>query len=98
MKIEDVLAGVSQILTAKAGRTGKVMTEAELPAPIAATPGTSETIPYPFSDTANPSPMMLVWPATRNLDDTERVLLSLFLDAFAGDESTTLYKKLIDSK
>jgi hypothetical protein len=42
--------------------------------------------------------MMFAWPAARDLDDTERTLLGLFLDAFAGDESTTLYKKLIDSK
>src|SRR5262249_16897319 len=33
-----------------------------------------------------------------NLDQAEHTLLALFLDAFAGDESTTLYKKLIDSK
>ena len=51
-------------------------------------PGRSEVVDYPYGDTTNPGPMMLAWPATRELDATERTLLELFLDAFAGDEST----------
>ena len=35
-----------------------------------------------------PGPLMFVWPATRQLDQTEHTLLELFLDAFAGDERT----------
>jgi Zn-dependent M16 (insulinase) family peptidase len=98
MKLGDVLDHTSQILTKEAGRTGKVMTEADLPAPSPGAQGTIQIVDYPYADTTHPGPMMLVWPATRKLDETEHTLLSLFVDAFAGDESTPLYKKLIDSK
>jgi Zn-dependent M16 (insulinase) family peptidase len=75
-----------------------VMSEADLPKPEAAAAGTIKVVEYPYASTTNPGPIMFVWPATRSLDQTEHTLLGLFLDAFAGDESTTLYKKLIDSK
>jgi Zn-dependent M16 (insulinase) family peptidase len=98
MALDTVLDQTAAVLDKEAGRTGKVSTEADLPKPAAAAPGTIHVVEYPYSDTTNPGPMMFAWPATRNLDDTERTLLGLFLDAFAGDEGTTLYKKLIDSK
>lgn len=98
MALGDVLDQTAAVLGAANPRAGKVMTEADLPkpAPLAAT--APILVDYPYSDTTSPSPVMLVWPATRNLDLTERTLLDLFLSAFAGDESTTLYKRLIDSK
>lgn len=98
MSLASVLDSTSEILTKLAGRTGKVMSEADLPQPAGAQPGTIRVVDYPYASTSNPGPMMLVWPATRDLDQTEHTLMGLFLDAFAGDESTTLYKKLIDSK
>lgn len=98
MALPDVLDQTSAIVDKEAGRKGKVMTEAELPAPAPAAAGTVEVVDYPYAETTNPGPLMLVWPATRHLDETEHTLLSLFADAFAGDESTPLYKKLIDSK
>jgi Zn-dependent M16 (insulinase) family peptidase len=97
MTLASVLDRTSAILE-KEARTGRVSSEADLPKPAAATSGTIDVVEYPYSDATNPGPMMFAWPATRSLDDTERTLLGLFLDAFAGDESTTLYKKLIDSK
>jgi Zn-dependent M16 (insulinase) family peptidase len=98
MALSDVLDHTSAILDKEAGRTGKVMTEADLPAPAAGPAGTIQIVDYPYAETTNPGPMMLVWPASRKLDETEHTLLQLFVDAFAGDESTPLYKKLIDSK
>jgi Zn-dependent M16 (insulinase) family peptidase len=98
MKLGDVLDHTAQILTKESGRTGKVMSEADLPAPSPGAAGTIQVVDYPYASTTNPGPMMLVWPASRKLDETEHTLLSLFIDAFAGDESTPLYKKLIDSK
>jgi len=98
MPLETVLDQTNAILKKAAGRKGKVTKEADLPKPTPATPGTIKIVEYPYASPANPGPMMFVWPAVRNLDETERTLLGLFLDAFAGDESTTLYKKLIDSK
>lgn len=98
MKLETVLDQTSAVLNKVAGRKGRVMSEADLPKPAPATAGTVKVVDYPYATTTNPGPMMLVWPATRKLDATERTLLGLFLDSFAGDEATNLYKKLIDSK
>jgi Zn-dependent M16 (insulinase) family peptidase len=98
MALGDVLDHTDAILDELAGRKGKVTTEADLPAPASAAAGTVEIVDYPFSTTTNPGPVMLAWPPTRDLADADRILLSLFLDAFAGDESTTLYKAFIDSK
>ncbi|HSD85886.1 MAG TPA: hypothetical protein VLB44_00170 [Kofleriaceae bacterium] len=98
MSLGVVLDHTSAILDKEAGRKGRVMSEADLPKPAPAAAGTIHVVDYPHATTTNPGPMMFAWPASRELDDTERVLLGLFLDAFAGDESTTLYKKLIDSK
>jgi Zn-dependent M16 (insulinase) family peptidase len=98
MELGAVLDHTSAILEKEAGRTGKAMTEADLPKPQAAAAATIEVVDYPYADTTNPGPLMLAYPATRALDDGERLLLGLFLDTFAGDESTPLYKKLIESK
>jgi Zn-dependent M16 (insulinase) family peptidase len=98
MSLASVLDHTSEILVKESGRKGKVMTEADLPKPAGAPAGTIRVVDYPYASTTNPGPMMFVWPASRDLDQTEHTLLGLFLDAFAGDESTTLYKKLIDSK
>lgn len=98
MSLADVLDQTAAILTKVSGRKGRVMSEADLPKPAGAAPGTIKIVDYPYASTTNPGPMMLVWPASRSLDQTEHTLMGLFLDAFAGDESTALYKKLIDSK
>ncbi len=99
MTLTQVMDGTDKVLTTANQRTGKVTTEADLPKPAPASTETPVIVDYPYSDTTQPSPMVLAWPATRgDLDLTERTLLGLFLSAFAGDESTPLYKKLIDSK
>ncbi len=99
MTLVQVLDGADQVLSSANQRTGKVTTEADLPLPAPGATDAPVTVDYPYSDNTQPSPMMLVWPAVRgNLDLTERTLLDLFLSAFAGDESTPLYKQLIDSK
>jgi hypothetical protein len=98
MGLAGVLDRTAAVLEKGAGRKGKVRGEADLPKPAGAKAQAIEVVEYPYGDTTSPSPVALVWPATRNLDLTERTLLDLFLATFAGDESTTLYRKLIDSK
>ncbi|HEX7840061.1 MAG TPA: hypothetical protein VF469_21440, partial [Kofleriaceae bacterium] len=98
MPLASVLDHTAAVLEKYAGRTGRVIGEADLPRPAGAPPGTIEVAEFPHGDAASPGPMALVWPATRSLDLSERTLLDLFLAAFAGDESTPLYRKLIDSK
>jgi Zn-dependent M16 (insulinase) family peptidase len=98
LALSKVLDETGAILTKAAGRTGKVYSEAQLPAPAASPAGTIKIVEYPYASATNPGPIMYAWPATRTLDDTEHTLLGLFLDTLAGDESTPLYKKLIDGK
>ncbi len=98
MPLTSVLEHTAALLEKYAGRKGRVIGEADLPRPAGAPRGTVEVAEFPYADTTSPGPMALVWPATRSLDVTERTLLDLFLAAFAGDETTPLYKKLIDSK
>ena len=98
MPLASVLDHTAALLDKYAGRTGRVFGESDLPRPAGAPPGTIEVAEFPQSDAASPGPMALAWPATRSLDLTEATLLELFMAAFAGDETTPLYKKLIDSK
>lgn len=99
MALTEVLMGADRVLLASNARTGKVTTEADLAPPVAGSSDAPVFAEYPFDNDKQPSPVMLVWPATRGkLDLTERTLMGLFLDALAGDESTPLYKQLIDSK
>ncbi|MBA3454688.1 MAG: hypothetical protein H0T42_16495 [Deltaproteobacteria bacterium] len=98
MALADVLDQTSAVLAAANPRKGKVMTEADLPKPAPALTTDPVYVDYPYSDTTSPSPVMLVWPASRKLDLVERTLMELFLSSVAGDESTPLYKRLIDGK
>ncbi|MCA9679878.1 MAG: hypothetical protein KC464_32910, partial [Myxococcales bacterium] len=98
MELGDVLDHTGAILDRLAGRTGHAMTVADLPPAAGAAPGATAVVDYPSADATQASPMMLVWPATRDLDLTERTLMTLFLDAVAGDESTNLYGALVDGK
>ena len=98
MSLASVLDHTAKIIEGQARHVGKPHTEAQLPKPNPAPSGTLEVVAYPYAETTNPGPMMFMWPATRSLDATELALLGLFLDALASDESTPLYKQLIDSK
>ncbi|MEO6773205.1 MAG: hypothetical protein ABI467_09295 [Kofleriaceae bacterium] len=98
VSLATVLDRTAQILGKEAGRAGKAYTEAQLPRPAPAPRGTLSVVEYPYAQTTNPGPIALIWPATRHLDTTDLVLARLFLDAFAGDESTPVYKQLIDGK
>jgi Zn-dependent M16 (insulinase) family peptidase len=98
LPLANVLDETGKILGKLSGKKGKVYSEDQLPKPTAAAPGTIKLVDYPYATARNPGPMMFAWPVTRSLDETEHTLMSLFLDTFAGDESTPLYKKLIDGK
>jgi Zn-dependent M16 (insulinase) family peptidase len=101
MPLADVLSRTAAILDrleAKKERPEAVLkTEADLPPPNGAEPGTIEITPYPLRNESQPSPVAFVWPASRDLDPTETLLMDLFLENIAGDATTNLYKLLIDS-
>jgi hypothetical protein len=99
LSLEDVLGHVEEVLAKANPRTGRVTTEADLPKPPAPPAQKVSIVDYPFGDATTPSPAMIVWPALpTELDLANLTLRSLFLGAIAGDEATTLYKVLVDSK
>jgi Zn-dependent M16 (insulinase) family peptidase len=73
-------------------------TEDTLPAPQAAPKGSIQIVDFPFENEQQPSYIGLAWPANRKLDSRGALLLQLFLDSFAGDTSTDLYRLFINSK
>jgi len=100
MPIDRVLARLDNTLNAVEPRrpSQPVMAEKDLPAPRPAPPGQIRLVEYPHRNDQQPGLVMLAWPADRSLDVTEQTLLELFLEAFAGDPTTNLYKRLIDSR
>ena len=75
-----------------------VQSERDLPVPRGAAPGSIRLVEYPHRNDQQPGSAWIVWPADRALDRTDRSLLDLFLSNIAGDPTTNLYKRLIDSK
>jgi Zn-dependent M16 (insulinase) family peptidase len=68
----------------------------DLPAPQPAPAARIERVPYPFENSQQPSSVLMVWPAERTLANRDYELLSLFLDTFAGDPDTNLYRLLVN--
>ncbi len=105
MALAEVLDRTSVVLDKEAAGQagaavprGTITSEAGLPKPNQAAGGTIELADYPSATATTASPVMLAWPASRDLGLGDRLALSLVLDAIGGDESTPLYKQLIDSK
>jgi hypothetical protein len=51
---------------------------------------------YHILSNQQPCPVLMVWPADRKLANRDSELLSLFLDTFAGDPDTNLYRLLVN--
>lgn len=100
MPLGEVLATTSAMLDRlekKRERPEAVLkTEADLPPANGAGPGTIRIVPYPLQNESQPSPVAFVWPASRNLDPTDTLLLDLFLENVASDATTNVYKLLVD--
>jgi Zn-dependent M16 (insulinase) family peptidase len=77
-------------------RTAK--TQADLPRPAAGPAGAIRITEYPQRNEQQPSPMAIAWPANREVEPNEYLLLSLFLDNIASDATSNLYKMFVDSK
>jgi Zn-dependent M16 (insulinase) family peptidase len=69
-----------------------------IPAPGGAPEGTVQLVEYPSTNEQDPGLMLFAFPATLTLSATEELILTNFLNIFAGDASTNLYKKFIDGK
>lgn len=75
-----------------------VKSEKDLPGPKPARSGEIRYVEYPNRNEQQPGQVRIVWPADRSFDVPERSLFDLFLETFAGDPTTNLYKLFIDSK
>ncbi len=70
----------------------------KLPKPAGDPEGALRIYEYPHTNAQQPSPVAVVWPASRELDAGEQLLAELFFANLAGDASTNLYGLLIDSR
>lgn len=100
MAVDGVLAKLDASLTrVEPSRPNRpVKTERDLPAARPAPAGQIRYAEYPHRNDQQPGGVRLTWPADRHLDLIDQTLLEFFLDTFAGDPTTNLYKKLIDSR
>ena len=76
----------------------KAESEDTLPRPEPAPAGRVRVVDFPFENEQQPGYVGIAWPANRKLDARDTLLLSLFLDNFAGGATTNLYKMFINSK
>ena len=102
MPLAQVLQRVSAILdplepaAAPRPRSGK--TSPTFAPPMGAPAGTIQIVDYPDQNAEKPGTVSLAWAPVRPLDAHDRILLRLFLDTVAGDATTNLYKRFVDSK
>ncbi|HUP45833.1 MAG TPA: hypothetical protein VM779_10005, partial [Thermoanaerobaculia bacterium] len=98
--MSDVLARVDAILNRVEpdGKKRAPHTLDTLPDPKPAPQGAIRYTEYPHRNAQQPSPIGIWWPATRELDLNEQILAQLFIDNFAGDATTNLYRIFIDSR
>lgn len=101
VSLAEVLERTAKILETveKEPKSRESATSRPFPAPQAAPAGTIAIDEYPHRNEQQPSPLALIWPATRtNLSIEDQLLLELFTETFGGDATTNLYKLFVDSK
>jgi Zn-dependent M16 (insulinase) family peptidase len=99
--VEETLRRIGGILDRvepDGGRTMRFTTREDVAAPSMAPPGTITITEYPTRNASQPGPILMAWPANLSLDSDDRLLLNLFLQSFAGDATTNLYKRFVDSR
>lgn len=100
LTLEQALGPISASLVALQPEptTRLFPTEADIEAPRPELPNGPTAVPYASADAQQPTDVLLVWPAGRELDLDNRTMLELFLDTFAGAENSNLYRRLVDSE
>jgi Zn-dependent M16 (insulinase) family peptidase len=96
--LDEELARIDAILNAVEPSSVNLKPETEdaLPSPRPAAAGSVQIVDFPFENEQQPSYVGLAWPPVRKLDARETLLLGLFLDSFAGDTTTDLYRVFIN--
>ena len=100
--IENCLARLSEIL----GRVEPNATVVDdparlndrLPANNPAAIGTIKVVDFPAQLESDPGLLVYSWPAEFDLSNNDRFLLELFIENFSGDQTSSLYRRLIDSQ
>ncbi|HWF12055.1 MAG TPA: hypothetical protein VG297_26485, partial [Bryobacteraceae bacterium] len=92
-KLDQVLNAIQPGASAR-----KSQSEDALPRPQPLPTGSIQVVDFPFENENQPSYIGLAWPANRKLNSRDTLLMELFLDSFAGDTSTDLYRVFINSK
>ncbi len=100
--IDGLLQRFDRLLMAEAPPAGTpprhADTLAQLPPPAGDPEGAFRLYEYPHFNDQQPSPVNLVWPATRSFDAGEQLLAELFFENLAGDATTNLYSLFIDGR
>ncbi|MBK7141421.1 MAG: hypothetical protein IPH75_05005 [bacterium] len=100
--IADCLGRLSTILSevdpeAKVGPDPITLND-RLPVPNPASSGTIRLAPYPSQKADEPGHLVFAWPAVQKLSPGEQYLMELLMATFSSDQSSVLYKSMIDSK
>jgi Zn-dependent M16 (insulinase) family peptidase len=100
--ISDCLSHVSSILSqvdpSAAVAADPVTLNDRLPAPKPARAGTILIAPYPSQKADEPGQLVFAWPAVQKLTPEEQYLMELLMAGFSSDQTSILYKSMIDSK
>lgn len=100
--LDGLLARFDRILMTDApppgGRPRPADSLDKLPPPAGDPEGALRIFEYPHFNAQQPSPVGVVWPATRTLDAGEQLLAELFFANVADDPGTNLYALLIDGR
>lgn len=69
-----------------------------LPAFRPAAFGTTKLVDFPAQSATDPGLLLFCWPAQAEQSNNDRCMLELFIDNLASDQTSVLYRKLIDSQ
>jgi len=107
MPFESTLSGIRDVLVRTGGNlshnSGDARAEARAADPVNAmmSPAPTGSIfvaDYPQADPQTTGPVLMAWPVAVPLSVEDEMALSLFVDAFAGDASTDLYRRFVDAQ
>jgi Zn-dependent M16 (insulinase) family peptidase len=100
LSIPEILGPIgASLISLQPEPTSRVFaTMADLPAPRPELLSTPTPVPFPAADAQQPTDVLMVWPAGRELDLASRTMLDLYLDTLAGAENSNLYRRLVDSE
>lgn len=98
MALGNVLNRMNGIFTRLSKGSKHAITANKLPAPHPAENGKLKAIEYPSENAKQPGSVFMSFPPTLQLNTIEYIKLSNFLNVFAGDATTNLYKIFVDSK